>query len=69
MSASCSQVWAVGLDSCDDALSILKRDLDTGRLTPTTLVRPVNPNGNSINIDKASQPGVCAICYVFLAGI
>ena len=51
----CAQVWAVGLDSCDDALSILKRDLDTGTLTPTTLVRPVNPNGNSINIDKASR--------------
>ncbi|CAN0165370.1 unnamed protein product, partial [Laminaria digitata] len=55
LSFTTTGVWAVGLDSCDDAISVLKRDLDTGTLTPTTLVSPVNPSGNSINIDKASS--------------
>ncbi|CAM9383782.1 unnamed protein product [Ectocarpus sp. 12 AP-2014] len=44
--------WVVGLDSCDDVISILKRDLDTGTLTPTTLINTDNPDGNTINIDK-----------------
>ncbi|CAN0328345.1 unnamed protein product [Pylaiella littoralis] len=46
-------IWAVGLDSCDDVISILKRDLETGTLTPTALIGTSNPNGNAINVDKA----------------
>ncbi|CAN0089930.1 unnamed protein product [Ascophyllum nodosum] len=51
-SFSASSVWAVGLDSCDDVLSIISRDPDTGTLTPTSTVKPINPNGNNINMDK-----------------
>lgn len=47
-----NKVWAVGLDSCDDMVSILKRDLATGTLTPTALISTYNPSGNTINIDK-----------------
>lgn len=42
----------MGLDSCDDVISVLQRDLDSGSLTPTSLISTVNPSGNTINIDK-----------------
>lgn len=49
-----AQVWVVGLDSCDDGVSVIQRDLETGTLTPTALVSPINPSGNHLNIDKVS---------------
>eukprot|EP00752_Nemacystus_decipiens_P016559 g14801.t1 len=52
LSFTADGVWAVGLDSCDDVISIFQRDLDTGSLTPTSLISTVNPSGNTINIDK-----------------
>ncbi|CAM9196634.1 unnamed protein product, partial [Hapterophycus canaliculatus] len=52
LSFTANGVWAVGLDSCDDLISILKRDLDKGTLIPTTLISTTNPDGNTINIDK-----------------
>lgn len=53
------KVWAVGLDSCDDVISVLKRDLDTGSLTPTSMISTVNPSGNTINIDKVGVHRCC----------
>lgn len=52
MSDMLSQVWTVGLDTCDNAVSILARDVSTGTLIPTDMARPINPNDNAINADK-----------------
>lgn len=42
----------MGLDSCDNALTTFARDVSTGTLVLVDMVRPTNPDGNSINVDK-----------------
>lgn len=56
----------MGLDSCDDVISVLQRDLDSGSLTPTSLISTVNPSGNTINIDKvrAAVIGMNDWCFI-----
>lgn len=62
----------MGLDSCDDVISILKRDLNTGSLTPTSLISTLNPSGNSINIDKVRRNALmysaAQLCCLWVGG-
>lgn len=53
----------MGLDTCDNVLTVLSRSVAAGTLTVVGVVSPTNPAGNTMNADKVLLSVVAMVIF------